>query len=158
MALQENVDFVFIPVADNVSEKVCLVGTKKYVYVVPDQKTVNESSLKEFVTNAFAGVDKVESFNFGDYTPREVIAGLLADQETTLESLDEFFKNFKEKWDAVMRIEIASLKNFKVVSNIFGGAISVRYEGKKLFSPIVTRIAGKTERRGVKAFYEGITK
>ncbi|OJJ15788.1 hypothetical protein BKI52_36315 [marine bacterium AO1-C] len=158
MALQENVDYVFVPVADNVSEKVCFVGTKKYVYVVPDQKTVNESSLKEFVSNAFAGVDKVESFNFGDYTPREVITGLLIDQETTLDSLDEFFKNFKEKWDAVVRLEITSLKSFKVSSSIFGGSISVRYEGKKLFSPIVTRIAGKAERRGVKAFYEGITK
>ncbi len=158
MALKENVDFVFVPVADNVSEKVCLVGTKKYVYVVPDQKTVNESSLREFVGNALAGVDKVESFNFGDYSPREVIAGLLADEETTLDSLDEFFKNFKAKWDAVVRIEIATLKSFKVTTSIFGGSISVRYEGKKLFSPIVTRIAGKAERRGVKAFYEGITK
>ena len=76
----------------------------------------------------------------------------------SLESLDEFFKNFKEKWDAVERIEIASLKTLKVTSSIFGGSISVRYEGKKLFSPIVTRIASKTERRGVKAFYDGVTK
>lgn len=158
MALQENVDFVFVPIADQVMEKVCFVGTKTHLYVVPDEKTVAESSVKEFFANALAGVDKVESFNFGDHTPREMIAGLLATPETTLESLDEFFVNFHEKWAAVVRIEIASLKKFKVVSNIFGGSVTVKYEGKKLFTPIVTRIAGKAARKGVKAFYENIVK
>ena len=158
MALQENVDFVFVPVADNVMEKVCFVGTKTHLYVVPDEKTVSPTSFKQFISEALREEETVQTFNFGDYTPREVIAGLLADGETSLESLDEFFKNFKEKWDAVERIEIASLKTLKVTSSIFGGSISVRYEGKKLFSPIVTRIASKTERRGVKAFYDGVTK
>lgn len=156
MALQENVDYVFVPVADNVSENVCFVGTKTHLYVVPDQKTVNPSSFKQFISEALTQQETVQTYNFGDYSPREVIAGLLADNETTLESLDLFFKNFKDKWDAVLRIEIATLKTLKVTSSIFGGSISVRYEGKKLFSPIVTRIAGKVERRGVKAFYDGV--
>lgn len=158
MALQENVDFVFIPVADQITEKVCFVGTKTHLYVIPDQKTVMESSVKEFFVNAFAGVDKVESFNFGDKTPRDVVAELLLAPDTTLESLDEFFKAFHEKWSAVVCIEIASLNKFKVVSNIFGGSISIRHQGKTLFKPIVTRIAGKVQRKGVKAFYEGVTK
>lgn len=158
MALQENTDYVFIPVADQVMEKVCFVGTKTHLYVVPDQKTVAESSVKEFFVNALAGVDKVESFNFGDSTPREIIAELLTTSETTLDSLDEFFKNFHEKWSAVVRLEIASLNKFKVVSNLFGGSISIRHEGKKLFTPIITRIAGKADRKRVKAFYEGIIK
>jgi hypothetical protein len=34
----------------------------------------------------------------------------------------------------------------------------VKHEGKKLFTPIVTRIASKTERRTVKAFYADIVK
>lgn len=158
MALQENIDYVFVPVADQVMEKVCFVGTKTHLYVVPDQKTVAESSVKEFFTNALAGVDKVESFNFGDYTPREIIAGLLADESTTLESLDDFFQNFEQQWQAVVRIEIAKLKKLKVVSNIFGGSVTVKHEGKKLFTPIVTRIASKTERRAVKAFYADMVK
>lgn len=158
MALQENVDYVFVPVADQVMEKVCFVGTKTHLYVVPDQKTVAESSVGEFFANALAGVDKVESFNFGDHTPRQIIASLLADESTTLQNLDEFFENFHQQWQAVVRIEIAQLKKFKVVSNIFGGSITVKHEGKKLFTPIVTRIASKTERRTVKAFYADIVK
>lgn len=96
MTLQENTDYAFTLVADQIMEKIYFVGTKTYLYV-PDQKMVAESSIKEILVNAFAGADKVESFNFGDNTSREIIAELLATNETTLESSDKFFKNFHEE-------------------------------------------------------------
>jgi hypothetical protein len=152
MALIINKDYVFVPVVDIFQEKGCFVGTKEYLYIVPDEKTVLEKNLKEFLVNGLRKTELVERFNFGDHTPREMVAEVLSDAELTLDNLDLFFSNFKEKWNAVERVEIDELQNLKVGSTWFGGSISVRYKGEFGYSALITSIPG-SHKKIVKEFY-----
>lgn len=77
MALVEDTDFVFVAHAENLRGKLCFTGTREHLYIVPEEKTVMESSFKEFVTNALAKVNKVEKWSFGDQSPDEFIHALL---------------------------------------------------------------------------------
>lgn len=162
MALKEIIDYVIAPIVDiGVGSKGmikgCFIGTQKYLYVIPDEAIVLEKSWKEILSNALSNTEVIETFNFGNKNPREIIIELLSEKTTTLKSLDSFIEEFKSKWDAVQRIEIEPLDKFKVVSNIFGGSISIRYIGKTLYTPVVMRIPG-AYRKAVKSFYLGLIK
>jgi len=162
MALNENIDYVIAPIVDiGVGNKGmikgCFIGTQKYLYVIPDEAIALEKNWKEFFSNALSNTQVIETYNFGDKKPREIILEILSEKSTTLQILDNFIEQFKIKWDAVQRIEIEPLDKFKVVSNIFGGSISVRYAGKTLYTPVVIRIPN-SHRKIIKAFYLSLIK
>lgn len=138
MALTEGTDFVYVPVADRITEKVCLTGTKQRLYVVPDRKAVQQG----FLADALSSTRTYESLKVGDKALREVIAEVLAHPATTLDGLHELFTELKAKWEPLQIIELGDLKRLKVSPGwwIFPGSILAKFEGDLGYTSVVTAI------------------
>ncbi|MBS1150048.1 MAG: hypothetical protein H6Q89_1746 [Myxococcaceae bacterium] len=155
MALRENQDYAFVPEVMVILEKACFVGTKKHMYVVPDEQVAMEKSLREFLANALSSTYVVESMRVGSKPPRERISELVRDEATTLDSLHAFFVGLKKTWDAVNIIDLELLTRLKVQAGFFGGSISAKKQGNLGYSIVVTSIP-KPARNVVKQFYQPI--
>jgi hypothetical protein len=153
MALERNKDYVFAPVIDIITEKGTFVGTRDYLYVVPDKSEVDEG----FLASVLSDTVTYESLQIGGKAPREYIGEILNHSDTTLESLHKFFLGLQKKWDAVNIVKLHELKKLKVMATILGGSIAIKFEGKMGFTPLISRIR-KDDKYTVKNFYEEIMK
>lgn len=155
MALRENVEYVFAPEITVILNKACFVGTKKHMYVVPDERMAVEKSLGELFANALTRTTVLESITLGDQPPRQVIAEILAAGDTTLDSLHEFFTKLKAQWDAVVIVDLDGLDKLKVKAGFFGGSITAKQMGKMGYTAVATSIP-KPQRDTIKSFYADI--
>ncbi len=156
----ENNDYVYAPTVDIELQgqyfiKGAFIGTKTYLYLIPHESAVKSTSLKDFFIDGLSKSIRLERFSIGDKKLHEIMPEILQDPEMNLEGLDSFLVEMKAKWDAIKRVEIASLAKLKVVSNFFGGSISYKNKGDILYSHFIMRIPN-SHRKLVKAFYKEI--
>ena len=152
MALEENKDFVFVPVVDVIMDKACMLGTREYIYRVMDQVEVEQGFWESVLSNTV----QVQTITLGDKSPREVIQELLLAEDLTLEGLHEFMAGLLKQYKGGVQIlQLEFLKSLKVSAGWFGGSITYRDEQDFGYKPLVTRIPG-SHKKQVKAFYEDI--
>jgi hypothetical protein len=131
------------------------IGTKTHLYLVPHESAAKSTSLKDFFIDGLSNTIRLERFSVGDKKLHEIMPEILQDPEMDLAGLDTFMIEMKNKWDAIKRVEIASLGKLKVTSNFFGGSISYKNKGDILYSHFIMSIPG-SHRKLVKAFYKEI--
>jgi hypothetical protein len=150
MALRDGVDFIFVPSVDVIMEKACLVCTPTTIYVVMDRKLVNMGFWREVLTESTT----YRSVTFNDKTPRQIIAEVLSSPDATQESVQRFFGDLIERWDAVKTYQLDRAKVMKVSKGwwIFPGGIHIKFQGDRVYT-LVTSAIPKPFGPLVHAFY-----
>jgi hypothetical protein len=149
MALQANQDYVYVPTID-VNEglmtgtitKACLVGTKKFLFVVPMEAVHAQGTFMGDTTK----------WTLDAANPRESVEKLLAQDDLTVEQLEETLKGLLEGDEQRRVFELGSVEKFQVKTGWLSGGVHIQVpgEGKKAMN-----IRGKEHKQALGAFYEG---
>lgn len=154
MALLNGVDVVLAPNvtsgfhAAGEETKAVFVGTKEYLYLVPNKQEVDEGFWKA----ALSSTVTVESISFAGASPAEAISKYLENSEASLSGLHAFIENIKKQWEPVKIVAIADLKDLRVPT-LCGGSVAFRRHNDKLNTPFILSI-GKKHKHAVKDFYK----
>jgi len=149
-------DYVFSPAVsvgfDAATEeiKATFVGTRTTLYLVPGRREVEEGFWKSVLSSTVT----MESLTLGDKSIPEVVQSMLLAPDTTLESLDAFFRKLQENWSSTKIIAIQDLKNM-TVSAFCGGSMAFRKQGDLVYTPFMLSL-GKAYKNDIKNFYAPI--
>lgn len=149
MAVQAGVDYVFASKVTRTGGagilSGVLVGTKKYLFVVPYDSIGGAGRKIETRKYTLAGGD-----------PRKTVPELLADEELTLEGLEEFFGGVVGEIDG-FALELADFDRFKI--EVGGGLLGwlkaglyYKTGGKRGWSGLA--VSGKANRQALHDFYK----
>ncbi|AFM11338.1 hypothetical protein [Turneriella parva] len=156
MAVVKLKDYVFSPAVsvgfDAATEeiKATFVGTRTNLYLVPGRREVEEGFWKSVLSNTVT----MESITLGDKSIPEVVQSMLLAPDTTLESLDAFFRRLQETWSSTKIVAIQDLKNLNV-SAFCGGSMAFRKQGDLVYTPFMLSL-GKAYKNDIKNFYAPI--
>ena len=132
-------DYVFSPNADMIMDKGVFIGTKNYFYFLPSK---TESYSFNTITTS--------EFSFKGKNIEEAIVDIISKAES-LDDLDQTLLSMIKSFPESVFYKIDDLSAFKVFAGFFGSGVSVRKEGKKLWTPFVTKL-GK-DKKQIKEFY-----
>ena len=149
MALEAQKDYVFVPKVTRTGGvaviEAVMVGTRKYLFVIP------------FSSIGGAGrTIETRKYTLAQGDPRQTVPALLAEEDMTVEALEELFCDVVEKIDGYA-LEIASFDRFKIVvgSGLFGwlkAGLYYKTGGKRGWSGMAVK--GKANRQLLYDFYE----
>ena len=151
MSLQAETDYVLAPKINRTGGAGILtgmlVGTKKYLFIVPYDSIGGAGRRVETRTYTLAGGD-----------PRKTVPELLADEELTVEALEDLLCGVVEKIDG-MAVEIAEFDRFKI--EVGGGwlgwlkaGLYYKTDGKRGWKGLA--VSGKANRQRVYDFYKDL--
>ena len=139
MKLLQFKDYVISPNASMVMDQGVFIGTQNYFFFLPSKK---ESYSYNTVTTS--------EFSFKGKNIQEASLEIISNADSG-DHLDKTLLSMSENFPEIVFYKINDLSAFKLFAGFFGSGISVRLEGKKLWTPFVQKL-GK-DKKAIKQFY-----